>query len=157
MRPAEERFWPKVQRGSEDECWPWLAGRFGDGYGAFRLGGRGSLSARAPRAAWMFTYGDIPEGLLVCHHCDNPLCVNPRHLFLGTPKDNMLDMIRKRREVTTPGEKNGMAKMDDGLVREIREAWSAGGVTQRQLASRYGVNQSQISRVVSRDRWKHIA
>ena len=95
-RPLAERFWPKVQKG--DGCWIWTAG--GDrttGYGRIRIGTRGTLQALAHRVAWELTYGPVPEGLIVCHHCDNPRCVRPDHLFVGTYVDNMRDAEAKGR------------------------------------------------------------
>ena len=84
----EEGFWRKVQR--DDGCWMWTAGRDGDGYGSYR-------NKRAHRVAWQLTRGPIPDGLVVCHSCDNPACVRPDHLFLGTQQDNIQDMLRKGR------------------------------------------------------------
>lgn len=88
-----DRFWNKVKK--TDNCWFWTAGTFDDGYGKFKFEKK---NRKAHRISWLLTNGDIPEGMLVCHHCDNPLCVKPSHLFLGTPKDNTQDMIKKGRQ-----------------------------------------------------------
>lgn len=83
-----ERFWSKVQKGGPDECWEWQAGRHKFGHGKFRLP-TGHIGSH--RMAWQLTYGPIPPGMWVLHHCDNPPCCNPRHLYLGTAQDNTRD------------------------------------------------------------------
>lgn len=89
-RPLAERFWEKVQRGPD--CWEWLGGCYHDGYGSFRVGDR---NQRAHRVSYQLTYGDIPSGMVVMHRCDNPLCVRPDHLTVGTAGDNVRDAIHK--------------------------------------------------------------
>jgi hypothetical protein len=93
------RFWSKVDIQSEYECWPWLAGRFSTGYGQFKYYGK---STNAHRVAWELEYGNIPKDgygntMYVLHACDNAICCNPKHLFLGTARDNMRDKIAKDR------------------------------------------------------------
>ena len=91
---ARERFWNKVDRRDPFSCWVWKAASATNGYGRFKF--RGAMQ-RANRVAWWLTHGPVPKGLWVLHHCDNKLCVNPSHLFLGTPTDNVLDMVKKNR------------------------------------------------------------
>lgn len=94
-KPLADRFWAKVQKAGPDDCWPWLASRMPKGYG--KLGIASTTPKLAHRVSWELHYGPIPEGLFVCHRCDNPPCVNPAHLFLGTCTDNLRDMVAKGR------------------------------------------------------------
>ncbi len=95
---TEDRFWSKVGKGGEGDCWEWKAGRFGNGYGHFTTTRAGIQSGhRAHRFAWVLATGPIPEGLCVLHKCDNRPCCNPQHLFLGTDLDNARDRDQKGR------------------------------------------------------------
>lgn len=93
-KSIENRFWNLVSIKTKDDCWEWEASFDGKGYGQFNIDGR---TYRSHRVAWELLNGKIPNGLELCHHCDNPKCVNPNHLFLGTHKDNMHDMKLKGR------------------------------------------------------------
>lgn len=97
--PEPDRFWAKV-RVQEDGCWEWAGGLMWDGYGAFHRDGDGSVKQRAHRISWEYSNGPIPSGMLVCHRCDNPRCVRPEHLFLGTDQDNVDDMMSKGRHAS---------------------------------------------------------
>lgn len=118
-RPSlTQRFWSKVCIADGDNCWLWTSGLTIYGYGSFGVEGR---SEKAPRVSWVLTYGPIPNGLHVLHRCDTPACVRPDHLFLGTPLDNIRDMIAKGRKAPTPTGprlthcKNGHPRTEDNL------------------------------------------
>lgn len=111
----------------------------------------------AHRYSWEITYGPIPDGLFVCHHCDNPRCVRPDHLFLGTPLANARDMARKGRKaiVSLPGERHPGSKLTDDAVREIRRRRSLGETTRR-LGAEFGVSGPLISYIANRKAWRHV-
>lgn len=153
-RPEAERFWSKVDRQNPDECWEWQAARMPDGYGAFGRTGSGSGSVRAHRWSYENAYGAIPEGMHICHHCDNPPCVNPAHLFVGTRNDNMRDMVAKGR--SRKGERHNQVQLTESQVLEIRREWAAGGQTQTQIAVRFNTNKANVSQIVRGKKWQHL-
>lgn len=135
----EQRWWAKVDKGKKNECWIWKGkkncGRYG-GYGCMRGG-------FAHRIAYELFIGPIPAGMRVCHSCDNPPCVNPRHLWLGTDADNAADKIAKGREnykILTRSNGNGMAKLTQ---REVNRLLKEKGVA-REVAQKYGVSASLV-------------
>jgi hypothetical protein len=150
-----DRFWPKVMKSAG--CWEWTAGRFedksGKTYGAFYAGRKKRMDF-AHRVSWELVNGPVPDGLRVLHMCDNKKCVRPDHLFLGTQKDNVCDMINKGRNYIARGVGNGNAKLTEDQVRRIRVAYK-NTHTGAELAAKFGVSRSHISYVVSRN-WQHI-
>lgn len=145
------RFWSKVDK--TDECWVWAAYTSDAGYGFFRLDGH---SIPAHRYAYEEYYGTVvPSHLFVCHHCDNPPCVRPDHLFLGTTQENTADKVAKGRQ--SLGEKHGRAKITENDVRVIRRLYKEGGVSQAKLAARFGITQIQVSHICLHRAWTHVA
>jgi hypothetical protein len=172
-------FWSKVSK--SDGCWEWMGGKDKDGYGKITYMWRG---LRAHRLSWELTYGVIPQGLDVLHRCDNPPCVRPDHLFLGTHGDNNRDMKEKGRTATgirngsythpelrprgnrhgsrthpeclRRGEMVNTAKLAGGDVVEIRNLYARGKYTQKQIALLFGVKQPEISSIIRRETWTHV-
>jgi hypothetical protein len=147
-----ERFWSRVDKQSGDGCWLWQGATLKDGYGVFSP--RAHTAWKAHRFSWVATYGPIPTGMMVCHKCDVRNCVRPDHLWLGTCQDNLSDMAAKGR--STLGERNVKAKLTEDQVREIRQHYRNGAL-QVDLARQYGVRQANISDIVRRETWKHVA
>lgn len=145
-----ERFWKYVAK--SDGCWEWIGHRQGAGYGRIGLGDKVKLGAH--RVSWELHNGPIPDGLWVLHRCDNPPCVRPDHLFLGTNADNVADMIAKGR-VRHAGECNGRARLTADKVREIRVRL-ARGERKVDIAPDYGVRPSAISSVATGRTWGHV-
>jgi hypothetical protein len=150
-----ERFWSRVNK--TDGCWEWT-GCIVNRYGQFYLNGKG---VKAHRYSYIIHHPitiDLWEHreICVCHRCDNPKCVNPAHLFLGSNADNMKDKMAKGRGKQPKGEKQALSKLTETQVREIRNKYANGGITQQQLALEYGVNKSNINKLIRRKRWFHI-
>jgi hypothetical protein len=150
----EQRFRSKFNEGNPNECWEWKAGCDKDGYGEFWLKHNKKVSAH--RYIWELTFGEIPKGLCVLHHCDNPKCCNPGHLFLGTLKDNMDDKVNKNRQAHNRGEHAGGVKLTNKKVLEIRKLDSTNNYTQQQLADKFDVSVAQISRIINNKSWEQI-
>lgn len=148
----EDRFWRSVNKSAPNGCWLWTGGTMGEaGYGSFWALGRNHSTHRF---VWELSHGLVPAGLCVCHQCDVRLCVNPAHLFLGTPKDNTQDMVRKRRGIS--GERHPLSKLTTDQVVTIRSRW-ASGEKQNRLADEYGVSKSMIGAIVHGYRWRLVA
>lgn len=149
-KPMKERFMEKVQTG--DGCWRWIGAIGTHGYGRF---GHEGKTHQAHRVSHAIFNGPVPDGLDVMHSCDNRWCVNPAHLSLGTRKDNMSDCSTKGR--STFGERSGLSKLTADQVKEIRQRYAAGDVTQDELGKQFGVSGTNIHHIVARKSWQRGA
>lgn len=177
-----KRYWSKVQI-SNDSCWVWNGTRLSFGHGHFWFRGKLILTHRL---SWLIHRGPIPDGLCICHKCDNPPCVNPDHLFIGTKGDNTRDMEMKGRsnhpsgdangartkpETRARGENNGSVihpesrprgientstKLTEEMVIEIRALYSSGFTNKCALGRRFGVTEANIRSIVTRVTWRHV-
>ena len=171
MKTLRERFWAKVRK--TDECWEWIGSKNPKGYGLIRAGVNHPWFRKrrmmAHRLSYELAFGEFDQELCVLHHCDNPSCVRPSHLFLGTQADNIRDKCSKDRQArgashgthTHPksiarGERQGSHKLSRIQVREIREA-HAKGQTQISLAKAYDVSRPCIAGIVYRKQWRWLA
>ena len=152
---------------SDEKCWPWQGAKLKTGYGVVK---HRCKQYKAHRASFAIHRGQIPGGMLVCHHCDNPSCVNPSHLFLGTPQDNMTDKVQKGRQsrgdehaksiaksekhqsAIVRGEKHGRSKLSDDQRANIIKLLNDGELNQTQIAQMFSITQSNVS-VINR-RWR---
>ena len=142
-----ERFYSKVDKDAGNGCWIWTASKTPTGYGQFSFN---SKILRAHRFSAKYLGGLTIDGLLVCHQCDNPSCVNPAHLFLGTPADNSADMAMKDRSMR--GSVNHRAVLTEAQVLAIR----ADDRVLKLIAADYGVSINTIYKIKRRQRWQHI-
>jgi hypothetical protein len=151
-KQVSRRFWSKVDRRGDDDCWTWLGPTNDTGYGI--LGFRGKQD-RAHRVSYVLSCGEIPNGLHVLHSCDNPPCVNPKHLRLGTPADNAQDRAERGRYRNRglPGEENPNAKLTQEQVDEMRRLRAA-GYLQSTLAEMFGIHQTTVSIILSGKHWR---
>lgn len=155
MRELKDRFWRHVEVGDCESCWNWTAYIGTAGYGRFNIGH--NTIKNAQRIAWILTYGDIPDGLQVCHHCDNRLCCNPKHLFLGTNYDNVMDKVKKGRVYNgnQSGEHNNASKLTFAQVNEIRKLRND-GTAMKDLSNLFGISRYQIWNICTFRAWKNI-
>jgi len=162
-KTAEERFWEKVKIGAESDCWEWTGHIYHPSpanpnklpYGKFFANSKLFL---AHRYSYELHNGPIPPGMSILHKCDNPKCVNPAHLFLGTHADNMQDVYQKGRKSLKgfgAGEGNSHSTLTDDDIRKIRSLFPIHST--REIAEIFGVTQEHISRIVARAVWKHVA
>lgn len=147
----EDRFWGGLDRskglGPQGDCWEWAKGRVQQGYGRLSVG---RSEVRAHRFSYELAYGPIPEGMMVCHRCDNPPCCNPEHLFLGTALENNQDKAEKDR--TLYGEDHHKAKLKDEDIIAIRNDPRS----HRQMAAVYGVTHGLIGMIRRREIWARV-
>jgi hypothetical protein len=139
---------------TESGCWLWTASCYKNGYGSIWLSGKKNVGAH--RLSYMAFVGDIPSDMFVCHKCDVKFCVNPDHLFLGSNAENIRDCVSKGLFNAAKGERSGNAKLTRHQVVEIREKYSLGDITHRQLAKEYGVSHAHVFQIIHRARWGHI-
>lgn len=159
MPTLHERFWSKVNK--DGECWVWLGARMGSPNNR-----RGAIYAHsklcaAHRISWELVNGEIPDGMVICHTCDNTLCVRPDHLFIGTQKDNIHDMIRKGRRARAcalrgaKGEAHRWAKLDNVAVMDVVNS-ALSGESKKSIARRYSVDPNAIRLILRGATWRHL-
>lgn len=150
MKSREQRFLKKV--GKTPFCWLWRGSKSAGGYGRIMINYR---RVRAHRLSWEIYHGDIPPGMFVCHICDNPLCVNPNHLFLGTNKDNVMDMVGKGRQNGggPKGERHGRSVLSNSQAKKIRDLYRSGDYSYRDIAKMFGIGKTTVYQIVKRIRY----
>lgn len=137
----------------DNNCWEWISSKNRKGYGKFWLK---TKPYYAHRISYLIYRGSLPYDLFVCHTCDNPSCVNPTHLYLGTAKDNYQDMKDKGRNINLKGSSNANSKLVESQVLKIRELYKTGKFTVRGLAKDYKVSHGKIVSIINRKSWKHV-
>jgi hypothetical protein len=147
---VSDRFWSKVTK--TEQCWLWLGAPTSSGYGAIEIEGK-TISAH--RYSYEYEYGSIPVGRFVLHTCDIPLCVRPSHLYSGTHKDNMRDMLERghHKHPSQRGELNSRAKITMKDAEDIRRDYATGKATHRSLGVKYGIDHTSICRIVNGRYW----
>jgi hypothetical protein len=151
---VEDRFWQKVNKKSSDECWEWLGATHHQwGYGNLTIDGK---YMAAHRYSWELHNREIPDGMLVCHHCDNPSCVNPNHLFLGTNADNMRDRDKKNRQARLIGTNNGRAILNEDDIKQIFKLRNTSNYTVKEIADMFNISKSAIEAIIYKRNWTFV-
>ena len=156
--PLEERLMANMRINPISDCWEWT-GCKRNGYGRTIIGSRVDgtrKSASAHRLAYELWVGEIPTGFEVCHKCDNPSCINPKHLFLGTRADNIADRERKGRNVVKVGEEQPRSKLTKKTVKDARWERAYKGTSFQKLADRYGVSKKTMQNAINGVTWKGV-
>lgn len=145
VNPFHMKFLEHLADKTPNGCWEWSGARCTDGYGMVVFFGK---RWGAHQASYFLNYGEIPHGMLVMHSCDNPPCINPAHLLVGTKRDNSVDAAKKCR--------SGGQVISLEIALQIRSEYSSGKLNQFELADKYGVTQGNISRIISRERFSYV-
>lgn len=161
-KPINEKSWyqlsPKerlnkfIKIDDEKKCWLWVGGKNRKGYGSIHFNGKNRI---AHRMSYELYVGEIPCGVLVCHHCDTPSCVNPEHLFLGTDLDNSNDKFSKGRHKSSPGQSNGNSKLTNDEVRCIKKRLKV-GTKVSEISKQYHISETNIYYIKKEKTWSHI-
>lgn len=152
--PLKERFFRFIGEPEENGCILWKGSKLPKGYGCIG-GGKGRGILRASRVSYEIHKGPIPEGLHVLHTCDNPPCVNPEHLYVGTQLDNSKDAMKRNRLRPSPGEKNGFSKLTNKDVFKIRKLYKE-GMKPKEIVKLFNVGKPCIESIVYKRSWKHL-
>lgn len=151
---ALRKFWRHVWTGNETDCWIWTAARDRKGYGKYKMEGQAVMTT-ASRISYAIHNGACDAGMMICHNCDNPSCVNPDHLFQGTVLDNNKDALEKQRNIS--GEGHNMAKLTEAKVIQMRKEWSEAPCdTWAEIAGRYGISAKMAKFIILRRNWRRV-